>query len=324
MQMDKKTIESDMSPLSPGRIVEGSLISNDQEIMDISIDDDDGAGRVNLAKYTSGSAIEQTRVHTDPAEEVQPQQADVTGPRKFSADSVKKSIAGGPSKMSYIAANDAYFRELQGFVDNTLRTVAGKIAEKKAVELDTAAFKAQIVKLREDMKKEELIQKSFQKTISLEEDAYRKQEQNSRELLSVLNAIKNRIATKKAEIDKKNADLEKCSEQSQQNLEDVQMKFSGIKTQVEESRETTRIDIKRLENKYAAAFEILAGLKKTVAQTRVAEQERVKMLRQKTRILATLIGQESSAGRSMVHQDIYRILKTPSRQCFLTSQRSKA
>ncbi len=320
-----KQIDDDSSPFSPDNEAGSAFSEEEEDILDMSPDEEEGAGRANLAKYTSGPTVEQPRVHTDPAEVVPEQSSEL---RKFSADSAPKKSVYGHSKMSYAVANDAYFRELQGFVDNTLRTVAGRIAEKKAIELDTAAFKSQITKLKEDMKKEEQTQKAIQKSLAQEMEICRKREQEVAELEELLKMVKNRTITKQAELDKRNADLERCWDETRGNLELAQEKFASIKAQIEEGRETTKQEIRQLEAGHSAAYATLAELKKSLGQARTAEQERIKMLRQKSRILAALIGQESSFGKSSVQQDIYKILKSPSKQSFMMThsvfQRSKA
>ena len=292
-------------------------IDDDIDQMDMESDVDEAAGRANMSKYTTSQPKEQPKQVPKPAESAQSPNSQQVDDSIEGYSQVTGYAVGSAAK---IAAGDSYYRELQGFVDSTLRTLASRIAEKKSIELDTSAIKANITKQKEEIKKEELNQKAILKSIALELEQGKKKEKEIEELTVLLRMLVEKVAGREVGTDSKKDELELVHQQSQESLALAREKFQTIKQQLDEGRESAKVDIMKLEEAHEEASDMLDTLKKKVTQAKAIEYERTKMLREKSRILASLIGKENSHGKTALHQDIYKILKSPEKMSRMMSQ----
>ncbi len=273
---------------------------------------DEAEGRASLEKYTSGKPKVEP-----PAEEKEP-----TEQPSAVKDSLRASmqLSGSPSRR---VAQDTYYHSLQDFVDTTMKSIASKIAEKKSIELENSSLKILINKLRDDLKKEEQLQKVLQRNISQEMEVSRKREKDNADLDELLQVLREKTDAKKTEIDAKVNEAEEYYGQLKENVTEEKAKMEAIKKQIEEERVETRKEIKAIELAHAEAIGMYESLKKQVEHQKAVENERVKMLRQKSKLLAALIGQETLAGKSPIQKDISKILRSPLKQSMIMQSASK-
>ncbi len=300
----------------------GSPEPEDSDDMGADEDNDDEAGgRADLGRYASKPQVQSKPPESDVDPDESQQASQVINENKESSMGLSKlgSRMGG-SAMA-LAANDSYYRELQGFVDSALKTVANKIAEKKGLEFDSASAKITIAKLRDDIKKEEQTQKMVQKSIQQETELSKKREREVQELADLLNMLKEKVQLRGAETSDRVEDLQAAYNENKASLEEAKSNFEQAKEQLEEEREATRAELRRLEAEHIQVCDDYDAMKKRMGQVRMVEHECVRMLREKSRILSTLIAQETSSGKSSIHQDICKILKTPEKNSFMGSQR---
>ena len=266
-------------------------------------DHDDAAGKASLEKYTSG----QTKVGpiNDPKLSVHKQD---------NAGSPSKSTAFGNGSPSKRLANDSYYHGLQDFVDMALKSIAAKIAEKKSVEMDTSSLKIVISKIRDDLKKEDQMQKIIKRNTEQENETCRKRIKENEGLLEMLKALKEKADAKRAEIAARITEAEAQYNKLRESIAEEKNKVEAVKQQIDLERVETKNEIRVLEQANADAINELDEYRRRIEHQRIAEHERVKMLRQKSKVLASLIGQEATIGKSPLHKDISKILRSPVKQ----------
>ncbi len=238
------------------------------------------------------------------------------------AEKSRSSIRSPGSRL----AGDAYFCELQDFVDNALKLIAGKIAEKKGVELDTSGFKLALSKSRDDIKREHQMQRTLQRNLDQEIEVCKKREKDVAELTELLQVLKEKTEGRRDEIAAKLAETEAQSADMLQTLDNDRARFIDIKQQMENEKMATRAEIKRLEMTHAEASGVFDELRKRTERSRYQENERVKMLRQKSKLLATLIGQETISGMTAtkLHKEVSKILRSPMRSDYRVQSSSRS
>jgi len=289
-------------------------INNDNEIEEIE-EKDEGEGRASLEKYTTGQ-----QKAAEPGEEKEESQKGNSIVDSVS-NYLKSSAVGSPGMR---ATKDTYYCGLQEFIDNTLKMIATKIAEKKGIELETSGLKISLSKLKEDIRKEEQMQRVIKKNVEQEVEVTRKREKDNQDLAELLQVLKDKTEARQNDINAKLSETEEYYQQVKEGVEEERQKFEAIKTQLEEDRVAAKAEIKNLELAHAEATGITEDLKKRIDHAKILEYERVKMLRQKSKLLATLIGQETITGKSSLHKDISKILRSPTKQGSVMQAMSKS
>ncbi len=314
MDSDHESADEQDDALPPKKAAPAPAEDSD-EPMDAD-DDDEVGGRADLGRYAGGQS--QAKLVQPGATEESPESSQIVADSHAGQSKALMSRSGGFS--GSLAGKDAYFCELQGFVDGTLKSVANKIAEKKSVELDNSSTKVILAKLRDDAKKEEKTQKELERSIIQESETTQKREAEAAKLRDLLETLKAKVEERRAENEARLAELENCCNQNKQELEESREKFQSIKEQLDSDRAATRDETRRLTSEHSEACDMLEAMKKRASQMRLVEGERTKMLREKSRILASLIAQETASGKSSVQMDICKILKTPEKNSFAMSR----
>jgi len=282
---------------------------------------DEGIERGDLTKYISAQPktleIKQNvRINTEPN---QPQNLLIkmeTDARKKSAEYIKKKKILEERRLQ----KDAYFNKLEEFSDDTLKVVANKIAEKRSIEMETSNYKSEIAKLKEQVKKDEHEHKNLIRLIETEKEICRKNEADTRDLEEILASLNYKILAKKEELSIETEKIQKIWNEEYKNLEEARQRLINAKNRYEDEKVNIKHNVKRLDHEHNIAYENLVDLKKSLSQAKSNEQERVKMLRQKAKILVSLIGKENSNGKSALHNEIVKILKSPTRNAMLATQ----
>jgi len=275
---------------------------------DLPMENEEDVARGNLQKYSLP-----TKNDKSPSKDVNPSNRLSLGDRSFK----NSQLSASPQ-----SKRDYYYNTLQDFVDNSMKSIALKIAEKKSIELENSSLKIYINKMREELKKNESIQKTIQRNINQEEEQAKKREKENQELAELLDVLKEKTDAKKAEIDNKIAETETGYAQLSQNVEEERNKLESIRSQIKQERTEIQNETRSLEVAHAESIATMEEMKKKIERQKSIENERIKMLRQKSKLLATLIGSESLAGSTGVHKEISKILKTPLKQSMASPSKS--
>ena len=280
---------------------------DDEELGEMA-EKDETEGRASLVKYADNKQKEGSQKGNSIVDSVS----------NYMKASVQEPGSSGKR------AKDTYYYDLQEFIDNTLKSIASKIAEKKSVELETSSLKIELNKIKEEIKKEEQMQKVIKKNLEQEIEVSRKREKENLDLEELLRALQEKTGMRKNEINEKLAETEAICDQAKEIFLAEQSKFLSIKKQIEDERAEARTEIKNLEIEHADASTIIEDLKKKISHGNMVEHERVKMLREKSKVLAALIGQETTVGKTSLHKGISKILKSPQKQASVMHSASRS
>lgn len=289
---------------------------DEEQIEDIS-EKDEAEGRSSLDKYTTGPQ----RVEEPPVEK----EASLKGSCVVDAvGNYARSAGLSMSCQGKKLCQDTYYCGMQEFVDATLKAIASKIAEKKALEMENSGLKIALNKMKEDIMKEKQMQKAIQRTIEQEVEVTKKREQDNEDLSELLAVLQEKTKARKDDINAKLAEADEYYTQLRDNLTEERAKFEAIKEQIDSERKNARAEIKNLEIAHVEAAGSIDDMKRRIEHNKIAEYERVKMLRQKSKMLATLIGQETLTGKSPLHKDISKILRSPLKQSSVMQSMSRS
>lgn len=192
---------------------------------------------------------------------------------------------------------DAYYQELEEVVDAALHSITAKIAEKKAVELENSSIKVMISKVKEDIKREDQIQKGLKKAIEQEKDTRKKHEKDNRELAQTLELMNNKAESRREEIIQKLQETQNYYEELKDNTAKEKSKIESIRMQLKDMAVEVRNEIRSLELANAEAIGFLDELKKKSEYDKLVKNDRLKTIKQKSKMLAALIAQDNTGAK---------------------------
>lgn len=192
---------------------------------------------------------------------------------------------------------DAYYQELEEVVDAALHSITAKIAEKKAVELENSSIKVMISKVKEEVKREDQIQKGLKKAIEQERDMRKKHEKDNRELAQTLELMNNKAEARREEIIQKLQETQSYYEELKENTAKDKAKIESIRTQLKNMAVEVRNEIRSLELANAEAIGFLDELKKKAEYDKLVKNDRLKSIKQKSKMLAALIAQDNTGAK---------------------------
>ena len=188
--------------------------------------------------------------------------------------------------------SDNLFHEVQGTVDRALKLVATRIAEKKAIDLENSGLRLAIRQIKEDIsveeKKRKKVEKSYMDTVTKCE----KVEGENEELSLVVANLREKTNERRTQLGE---ELGKLREYKQALSEHIAEEKEELRTLVSEGnadKAQIRTDIKNIETDNLMANRKLEDLNKKQEYSKVMEQERVKMMRDKAKLLNNLIKNE--------------------------------
>jgi len=190
---------------------------------------------------------------------------------------------------------DAYYQELEEVVDAALHSITSKMAEKKAVELENSSIKVIISKVKEDIKKEDQIQKGLRKAIEQEKDIRKKHERDNRELMQTLELMNSKAESRREEIVQKLQETQSYYEELKDNTAKEKAKIESIRTQLKDMATEVRNEIRSLEMANAEAIGFLDELKKKSEYDKLVKNDRLKSIKHKSKMLAALISQDNTS-----------------------------
>ena len=156
-----------------------------------------------------------------------------------------------------------------------------------------------IGKVREDIKREEQTQKSLKKAIDQERETRKKKDRENAELKQSLDIMNDKAEIRKSEIDRRLVETQKYYEEIKESTRKEKVKIQNIRSQLKDMGGEVRNEIHSLELANAEAIGFLDELKKKTEYDRLAKNERLKSIKQKSKLLATLISQDSSSPKSI-------------------------
>eukprot|EP00826_Nyctotherus_ovalis_P018996 TRINITY_DN15789_c0_g3_i2.p1 TRINITY_DN15789_c0_g3~~TRINITY_DN15789_c0_g3_i2.p1 ORF type:complete len:227 (-),score=95.83 TRINITY_DN15789_c0_g3_i2:93-773(-) len=192
---------------------------------------------------------------------------------------------------------DAYYQELEEVVDAALHSITAKIAEKKAVELENSSIKVMISKVKEEVKREDQTQKGLRKAIEQERDMRKKHEKDNRELAQTLELMNNKAEARREEIIQKLQETQSYYEELKENTAKDKAKIESIRTQLKNMAVEVRNEIRSLELANAEAIGFLDELKKKAEYDKLVKNDRLKSIKQKSKMLAALIAQDNTGAK---------------------------
>lgn len=205
---------------------------------------------------------------------------------------------------------DAYYQELEEVVDAALHSITAKIAEKKAVELENSSIKVMISKVKEDIKREDQTQKGLKKAIEQEKDTRKKHEKDSRELAQTLELMNNKAESRREEIIQKLQETQNYYEELKDSTAKERTKIESIRTQLKDMAVEVRNEIRSLELANAEAIGFLDELKKKSEYDKLVKNDRLKTIKQKSKILAALIAQDNTGTKLTPRKNATRASRT--------------
>lgn len=189
--------------------------------------------------------------------------------------------------------DDAYYQGLEELVDIALHAITAKLSEKKSAELENSSLKVMIAKVKEDIKREDQVQKTLKKSIEQERESRKKKERENLELKETLDIMNEKADDRKNEINKRLTETQTYYDEIKDSTAKERVKIENIKRQLKDMSVEVRNEIRSLELANAEAIGFLEELKKKSDYDRIVKSDRLKSIKQKSKLLASLIGQDS-------------------------------
>jgi len=202
---------------------------------------------------------------------------------------------------------DAYYQELEEIVDTALQSITAKMSEKKAAELENSTIKVMISRVKEDIKREEQIQKGFKKAIEQEKDTRKKYEKDNKELVQTLELITQKAESRKEEIIQKLQETQSYYEDLKENAGREKAKIESIRVQLKDMAVEVRKEIHALEMANAEAIGFLDELKKKTEYDKLVKNDRLKSIKQKSKMLVALISQDNTGTKPISHKSANKL-----------------
>ena len=210
-------------------------------------------------------------------------------------------------------------QEMDSNVDNTLKIVAGKIAEKKRLEhentLATLTLKETHKRIESEVKTQNELYKKSSSIFKVNERLMNENEKNER----IVNNLEETIQTKSEEINKELKELVNYKETQMSALERNKNNLSQLQIGGQQEKQRVKINMRILEEKNSESIKNLDILKKKYQNSQTMENERLKLLKGKAAILHNLISSEElNSYQSSIKQDIGKILSSSAKSIYLT------
>lgn len=206
--------------------------------------------------------------------------------------------------------DDAYYQGLEELVDAALNSITTKLAEKKAAELENSSLKVMIAKVKEETKKEEQTQKTLKKSIEQEKDMHKKRERENKELIQTLELMNKKAEDRREEIEQKQLEAQNYYDELKESIVKEKERIENIRTQLKDMTVEVRNEIRSLEQANAEAIGFLDELRKKAEYDKLIKNERLKTIKQKSKILAALISQDAPTVKTTPRKSINRSLRS--------------
>jgi hypothetical protein len=209
---------------------------------------------------------------------------------------------------------DVYAQEMQSFVDGMMKSIAQKIAEKKAIELASSKLQAALAGIQKETKKESDLVTLLTKKLDQESLQVKKREQENARDLELIKAIEAKKNQKNGEITTQLDLLRQQKAELQGNIAKQKEDLGNLRA--ENKRRATSLKQQLLATEHAtveATYE-LEKLYKQTTTVQQAETERLRILKEKSKMLNALILSEGLSGSNTpIQRDIAKILRSPSK-----------
>lgn len=279
-----------------------------KSIADPEAEEEETAGRKDLGRYSRSAQKE--LLGTESA----------LSPMRTMPSRLPSGASPGKSVRS-----DPYYQELQDFIEDTLKLLAERIAEKKSIEMESSVDRIAINKLNDEVKSLETKGKALKSQYDQESEGCEKLEQENAELEELLRALKGKSAVKNGEIDGKLKSLQTCYDQFYLQSQEGRKELTELRGEMDKQRNGLKAEIREIYSSHVDINQKLDGLDKQMAFAKTAEQERLKMLVSKSKLLDTLVEHEDvQCASTVLHKDISRILKSPSRARLAAKPKSRS
>jgi hypothetical protein len=182
--------------------------------------------------------------------------------------------------------------DLQEFVDTALKDIAGKITAKKQVTMDVASLRIAVAEAQKQKQQQETVVKTLKKEAQIAAEADAKTAQAIIELEDLLGVENRKKDTIQHEMQERVNALRSRYERVQTSIQQKKVQLARLQKTTHDEQLKLSQEQERTTDAHANADETLAQLKRAMSESRVSEQARMKLLRQKARVLHSLIARE--------------------------------
>lgn len=208
-----------------------------------------------------------------------------------------------------IISQDVYLCQLQKIIDHALASVAAKIAQKKEIELNNQKICAKIAKLKENIEKEKKLHKSIRQQIEEEQATTKGSEQEVKELRCLKNIVFEKTFQEKSEASKALQKVEENYIQLKKKADKEKKELVDWTANIEKDRLKTKQKIHELNQEILNSTGEIAKKKAKLAAKSKNEKERIKLIKEKTKILNLLIEEVPCTNKMKNIQTTYGILE---------------
>ncbi len=177
--------------------------------------------------------------------------------------------------------------------------------------MECSSNRLAISRLKDELRQLESQGKKLQSQLDCENDACGKLERDNTELEELLQTLKGKTSEKSNEISSKLNSLKSSQTQLSTQAAEYRNQLFALKTDMEKQRGELKKELRSVEINHIATNNKLEQLEKQFNQAKTAEQERLRMLMAKSKLLNSLAEKEDlPCEPSLLKKDFSKILRT--------------
>ncbi len=229
----------------------------------------------------------------------------VLGGRKTPTKSTASLPAGGVHKSpgEKTLLDSTHTQRLESLIDSTLQEAKLKKQEHSHLEADISLLKKEIKSLEEENRNETAAMKETRKRLASAADREDAQTKSNDNLLRVVRLLEEKIASKRAAIQRDLYDSQLRSDRLNAELERARREMENANADARKERDILEAEMKGLEQELDTVRDKIGETDRAIVHESVVEYARTKMIREKAvrlqKILAgeeTLLGEEKKIG----------------------------